>query len=387
MPGLGFSPQAGLFVFHRGELQAKHSSKLWKKNNLRFVQPEIAMLRETMFRNIILRATILRAIVLFASLAVLFVSPVTAQDHDDADTLRVLTWNVLRGGNNVQQGAEKALAVIQAVAPDLVLLQESYDIDGDRPTLGRWLAEQLGWNAYQGESTHLCVLTSLELETTFFHDAWHGVGAKLQDAQGRELLAYSIWIDYRAYITAELRDNPAITDEELLAAESERSSRLPETEALLQFLQEQGHLSANIPLLVGGDWNTPSHLDWTTDTARVFKHRRALPLPVSLAVHKTGLDDTFRMVHVNPVQRPGITWSPMYRTVADGKDQGFERIDRVYLKNPSTGWRLQPTAARVLPEVWEDDAIPAAEREFPSDHGAVLIEMQWLPASASGQVP
>lgn len=324
-------------------------------------------------------------LLLFAFFVLLLAEAAAAGEPEAADGLRVLSWNVLRGGNNVRQGPEKALAVIRAAKPDLVLLQESYEIDGDRPKLGDWLADQLGWNAYQGESTHLCVLTPLELQATFFHDPWHGVGARIRDGQGREFIAYSIWIDYRAYITAELRDNPSISDEELLAAESERSSRLPETKALLQFLQEQGHLTADVPLLVGGDWNTPSHLDWTRDAARVFKNRRALPLPVSLAVHEAGLDDTFRMVHPNAVQQPGITWSPMYRSVDSGKDQGFERIDRVYLKNAdpaSSRWRLSPVAARVVPEVWEDDAIPAAEREFPSDHGAVVIELQWEPVSA-----
>ena len=87
-------------------------------------------------------------------------------------------------------------------------MQESYDIDGERPKLGKWLSEQLDWNYHQGESPHLCVLTPLEMKTTFFHHQWHGLGAMLTDERGRSLLAWSIWLDYRAYITYELRDNP-----------------------------------------------------------------------------------------------------------------------------------------------------------------------------------
>jgi hypothetical protein len=37
----------------------------------------------------------------------------------------------------------------------------------------------------------------------------------------------------------------------------------------------------------------------------------------------------------------------------------------------------------VYPEVWEDDEIPTAQRDFPSDHGAVLIEYQWESRPAS----
>jgi hypothetical protein len=198
------------------------------------------------------------------------------------DRLRVLVWNVLHGANDVTNGAEKALEVIRGAEPDLVLMQESYDIEGDRPTLGRWLAAQLGWQAYQGDSPHLCVLTKLPVEARFFHDAWHGVGVRLVDEGQRPFVAYTTWIDYRAFLGYELRDRPSISDEELLAAESERSSRLPQAKALVAHLADAGHLASTVPLLVGGDWNTPSHLDWTVDAARIYRRRRPLPLPVSM---------------------------------------------------------------------------------------------------------
>lgn len=298
--------------------------------------------------------------------------------------LRVLVWNVLRGGNNVEEGPEKALAVIRAVDPDIVLLQESYDIDGDRPRLGEWLTGELGWNQYQGESAHLCIMTPLDLETTFFHHAWHGVGARIKDEHDREFLAWSIWIDYRAFIGYELRDNPEMDDETLLAAETERSGRVKQATALIEHLKESGQLESDLPLLVGGDWNCPSHLDWTMDTARVYRNRRDMPLPVSLAMRDAGFTDTFRALHPNPVQHPGITWSPMFRGPAPGEEgtpQSFERIDRLYLKNPSEGderWTLRPISAHVLPLVWEEDAVPPNERVFPSDHGALVVELEWV---------
>ena len=294
------------------------------------------------------------------------------------DQLRVLVWNAWRGGNEVESGPEKILRVIRDVDPDIVLMQESYEIDGDRPTLGRWLAEQLGWNAHQAESPHLCVLTPLEIEATFLHHPWHGLGVRVTDELQRSFVAWSIWLDYRSFITYQLRDAPELTDEELLAAEDVGSERVPQVEALLDHLEESGQMRLDVPLLVGGDWNTPSHLDWTTDTARIYRNRRALPLPVSRIMARHGFTDAFRSVHPNPVQRPGLTWSPMFRSGPEGSVQGFDRIDRLYLRNPSTaGWRLLPKEARVLPLVWEDDSTPPRQREFPSDHGAVLVDLQW----------
>ena len=326
-----------------------------------------------------------RVVVLFM-LSLLFTVQAGSAEPE-GDSLRVMVWNVLRGGNNVDQGAEKALEVIRSASPDVVLLQESYDINDDRPKLGAWLAQELGWNQWQGDSAHLCVLTPLNISAEFFHHAWHGVGAKLTDEMGRSFITWSIWIDWRAYITEELRDNPDISDADLLAAEDVRSSRLPQAKAIIAHLDDAGHRSADIPVLVGGDWNTPSHLDWTKDTARIFKHRRNLPLPVSHAMHDAGFTDVFREVHPNPVQRPGLTWSPMFRE-SEGQETGFERIDRLYLKNPAEakdGWILKPVDGRVLPEPWEDDSIPAQQREFPSDHGALVMDLVWVNEGPSAE--
>lgn len=305
------------------------------------------------------------------------------QASDSPDQLRVMVWNVLRGGNSVEQGPEKALQVIREAGPDVVLLQESYDIEGDRPKLGAWLAAELGWRQFQGESAHLCVLTPYDIDATYFHHEWHGVGAKLKDPLGRSFVAWSIWLDWRSFVGYELRDNPKMSDAELMAAETKRSGRFSQAKGLLEHLKQEGHCNESVPVLLGGDFNCPSHLDWTKDTQRVFARRRALDLPVSQLVLDAGFEDTFRKIHPNPVQHPGITWSPMYRgsiSAEEGTPQSFERIDRLYVhkRNDELTSRLVPMAAQVLPVVWESDQIPAEARVFPSDHGAVVIDFEWI---------
>lgn len=294
-----------------------------------------------------------------------------------SDTLRVMVWNVERGSNPYVEGPEKTLRIIREVNPDVVLMQESYDIDGDRPELGRWLAKELGWSEYQDTSPHLSVLTRLKIQKTFLHANWHGVGATLRDSTGRDLIAYSIWIDWREYVPDELKANPDLTDEQLLRMESEGSQRLAQTQDLIKHWRERSHMSAAVPLLIGGDWNCPSHLDWTEATAKAFPYRRAIPLPVSQLMHDTGFRDAFRLVHPDPVTHPGNTWSPLLRYDADGKEEPWDRIDRLYIKNPESGWRLVPVAARVLPDPLEDPSIPQRDRMFPSDHSAVVIDFRW----------
>ena len=180
---------------------------------------------------------------------------------------------------------------------------------------------------------------------------------------------------------------PTISDEDLLAGERVGSNRQQQARCdHCALCVTAGQLAADVPLLVGGDWNCPSHLDWTVDAARVYKRRRVLPLPVSTAMQQAGFMDTFRVLYPNPVQRPGLTWSPMFRTKdtdAGQVEQGFERIDRLYLKNPvPRRWRraagccarCQVTCCRrsgsTNRSLWVD-------RTFPSDHGAVVIDLVW----------
>ena len=136
-------------------------------------------------------------------------------------------------------------------------------------------------------------------------------------------------------------------------------------------------MAGEVPLLVGGDWNCPSHLDWTEDTARAFRFKRALPLPVSLLVESKGFVDVFREVHPDPLRRPGFTWTPMDRGTP-GAPTPLDRIDRLYrLPREGSGWDLVPVAARVLPDEHEPADLPRDERAFPSDHGAVVVDLRW----------
>ncbi len=284
-----------------------------------------------------------------------------------AEKLAVLLWNVERGANHFDHGPEKALKVIRDCGANLVLMQESYDIDGERPQLGPWLASQLGWQAYQGSSPQLCILTKFPILKTFRHEGWHGIGARF-GAPGGDVIAWSCWIDHRAYLPDYLTDHPAATLAELLACETQNSDRVKDTAALIARLRTLGHLASPLPLLVGGDWNSPSHLDYGPDTRQLHRGH-VIPMPSSLIFEQAGFSDTFRQLHRSALKTPGMTWTPIGRTNPRTRQPvALDRIDRLYLR----GNGLRPVAATTLPAVLEKDSIRKANRTFPSDHCAVL---------------
>ena len=150
-----------------------------------------------------------------------------------ADRVRVLIWNTERGSNPYGPGGkERVLAVIRESGADVVLWQESYQLEWMEKTLGAWVSKEMGWEIWQGESPHLAVASQFKQVERDFHHPWHGLGARLRDDEGREFEAWSIWLDYRAPVQWASVDDPEATDEELLACDTKKSTRFAEAQAL-----------------------------------------------------------------------------------------------------------------------------------------------------------
>ena len=111
-------------------------------------------------------------------------------------------------------------------------------------------------------------------------------------------------------------------------------------------------------VIVAGDYNSPSHLDWSEKTKG--KHKGLIvPWPVSSAMAGNGYIDAFRAIHPNPAKVVARTWSPRFT------DSYQMRIDYVYYR----GRALRPTAARMIDQHKEG---------WPSDHAAVLVAFDYL---------
>ena len=89
---------------------------------------------------------------------------------------------------------------------------------------------------------------------------------------------------------------------------TERETRLPEIRPYLRPLSRQA--ARGVPTFLTGDFNSPSHLDWTPAVAAVRPQvKYPLRWPVSAALAGAGFRDSYREVHPDPVARPGLTWT------------------------------------------------------------------------------
>ena len=60
-----------------------------------------------------------------------------------------------------------------------------------------------------------------------------------------------------------------------------------------------------------GDFNEPSHLDWTLEAAELgLNFGFEVNWPISSVLESIGMIDSYREKYPNPIESPGFTWTP-----------------------------------------------------------------------------
>ncbi|WSP77402.1 HAD-IA family hydrolase [Streptomyces sp. NBC_01236] len=267
--------------------------------------------------------------------------------------LRVMSWNLWYGGTKVDDHREKQLKVIAETGADVVGLQETYG------NSARELAEALGWHHHRA-GENLGVISRYPI-TARLGDPdvgfYGGTGARIRvdggQEGGQEVDVWSVHLDYTPYGPYEARFD-GVPAAGLVAHEA---GRLEQMRSILRQIAESATDAG--PVVLVGDFNVPSHLDWP-DVA----------WPVTKAAEDAGLRDSYREVHPDAVRDPGHTWSPVHSVHEDGsgRPEPQDRIDFV-LHN---GRGLQVIDSRTVvtgtPRPWPD----VAGNDWPSDHAAVI---------------
>jgi len=142
--------------------------------------------------------------------------------------------------------------------------------------------------------------------------------------------------------------------------------------------------AAGVPVFVGGDFNTPSHLDYTPEAVAVMQLARGeknvfeLEWPVSKALQDLGFRDSYRDIYPDPVAKPGLTWwagkpfdpdPSAYNPTTPVQD----RIDFLYTAGPST-----TLASAVVGEEGSAAEITIPD-PWPSDHRGLVSTFNVIP--------
>ena len=276
--------------------------------------------------------------------------------------LTVLAWNVWHAGHSKtygQKACDGIIGVLKKSGADVVLMVETY---GAAPMV----ADSLGYD-YHLISDNLCIYSRYPITKKYaFPDkiGTFNFGGVEIDMNGTPVRLFNTWIHY----LPDMRLVPTDKTEEEILAWDDAGTRDDEIRRILEVLKPVIAESDSIPVIMGGDFNSHSHLDWTEATKDMYNHGGAVVnWTVSKEMAGAGFKDSFREIHPDPAKHLGVTWL----TDADSLEtvNRQDRIDFIYYQGKNIRVVDSECYDNILGEKF---AFRGEEFFYASDHGFVL---------------
>uniref|UniRef100_A0A0K0DF43 Endo/exonuclease/phosphatase domain-containing protein n=1 Tax=Angiostrongylus cantonensis TaxID=6313 RepID=A0A0K0DF43_ANGCA len=305
--------------------------------------------------------------------ALLFVPIFTLLGNCVSRRLRVMTFNIWQTGIRVSNGFQKIAKHIAFIDPDIVALQVY-----SSPALLSLLGHP--WTVLTDEESKLdvAILTKHTVRPGTVAKTTHAIGGRIDLGFGVVVSMWSVHLDHKAYGPHAANNKMVTSVDQILVGEklNNKAGRVQNIMEIFDDPQMKQWLnkSNEIPLILAGDFNTPSHIDWTEETSG--KHGNwTVEWPVTKIVEAMGFIDSFRVVHPNVSEVPGYTWSTVYKFLPEWDfkiPEPQDRIDFIFYKG-----NVIVLDSFVYAGAEAIKPIPYhRENDYPSDHFAVVTEFE-----------
>ncbi len=299
------------------------------------------------------------------ALAIITLLAMKSFAQEPVTTFKVMAWNILHGGNDIEKGPENVVKIIQAINPDVVLMVETYGS-------GKKIADALGYHfhliapegtALDDESINLSIFSKYPFGERIDTEYPFYLGGREIFIEDQSIRFLSNWFHYTPWY-----DEPhkmGMNAKELLDMEK-TGSKYEMIQKVLPYIEKYAAESDSIPFIIGGDFNTPSHLDWGEETKGIHDGL-VVPWYATKVLEDLGLTDTYRALNPDVLRHPGITWN------TKGKSDSH-RIDYIFYK----GRLLNPLKSKTYHE-YINEPIRIGDNGpvlYPSDHGIVVTEFE-----------
>ncbi|MEM7655585.1 MAG: endonuclease/exonuclease/phosphatase family protein [Bacteroidota bacterium] len=278
--------------------------------------------------------------------------------------LKVVAWNILHGANDYEDGPEAVIDILEMLAPDVVLMVETY---GSGPRI----ADSLGMNfhliASEGtplgdSSVNLSIYSRYPFGESIDTDHPFYLGGREILVGEQKVRMFSNWFHYLPWENQP--ETLGMSAEELLAWE-QVGKRNEMVQQVLPTMRTYAAEADSIPVIIGGDFNSPSHMDWG-ETTKEQHNGLVVPWSATKVLEDIGLIDSYREIHPDPLTHPGITWDQPEKT-----DE--HRIDYIFY----SGQALQAVSSEsYMAFVGDTLRLPDQSLFYPSDHGIVVTTFE-----------
>lgn len=315
--------------------------------------------------------------------AMLFSTALAGAPALAADTpteLTVMSFNIWGGGANEQKDVSETAAAIRAAGADIIGIQETKpepdvcDADDCVPTgqsVAKQLAEALGFHYYDQAKTNPALWANAIISRyPIGKPTDNDLGAEI-DVNGRKVYAFNIHLTdfpYQPYQLLGIDYGPApflkTADEAVAAATKARG---PALDLVMKDMKQAEGADA---VFLFGDFNEPSHRDWTDAAVKAGHQPMAVKYPSALRIEQeAGMTDLLRAAYPDEVAKPAFTWTPTSEPTA--KDDHHDRIDYVFGRGP----KLETLSVSVVGEKKPEADIVLTP--WPADHRAVVAKVRF----------
>ncbi|MBX9586220.1 MAG: hypothetical protein K2X50_03070 [Gammaproteobacteria bacterium] len=259
--------------------------------------------------------------------------------------VKFMEFNIEEGGKLVS--FEKTIEAIKAVNPDIIAIEEA---NGNIPELAQMLGMKYYNNRFQVISRFPLIDPSCGKGFFIFAEL----------VPNKVIAISNVHLPSDPYGPSEFFHDASASD----ILKLENQIRLPTIKKYLSVLGPL--LKESFPIILAGDFNSPSHQDWDE-----------IEWPVSKAVISAGFRDSYRELFPDTKKHPGHTWCAS-RPKVTGWNPNLEdtqdRIDFIFVSGS-----IKTIQNKIIGEVnspYADIAI----LPWPSDHRAIVSTLAIVPA-------
>ncbi len=292
-------------------------------------------------------------------------STTSGPDPEPEIEFKVMSLNLWAGDAIKKNGKDNVVNflvnLIQAADADVVGIQESKD------EIVTQAAASLGYYVIIKTGTDISLISKYPIRDVDQEKDYY----LIEVDPGRAVAIGNVHLSSTPYGPYSIADGKSaesvIADENLKHMVEMRNqfSKLPA-------LAEQG-----MPVFLTGDFNVPSHLDWTEATKDRY-YGKVVEWPVSKKLDQLGMVDSYRAMHPDPAATPGISWA--VEGTEWRKPEVYDRIDYVYAGGPATTLESKLIGEKQVkggPTSYADIQLDT----YLSDHRAVVSKFNVQPRS------
>ena len=265
---------------------------------------------------------------LFALFLLLNVSTMFAGKN----TFTVLQWNIWQEGTVVKGGFDAIIDEIARLKPDFVTFSEVRNYHNtrfcDRVVSALAKRGETYYSFYSNDSG-LLSRNPIKDSTTVYplNNDQGSCYRMLTTINGREIAVYTAHLDYRScayynvrgYHGSTWKEIPIPTSVAEVLTFNDESVRDDAIRNFIKMAKED--IAKGRLVMIGGDFNEPSHLDWTRETKDLYDHHGLIiPWTVTLELDNAGFKDSYREKYPDILKYPGFTYP------SDNKDMATKKL-------------------------------------------------------------